>query len=117
VLILPEESSEELRALAESGYPLVVVDPLERPDEVVSTVSATNALGGRTATEHLLSLGHRRIGVITGVPDWLSSVGRLSGYRAALASAGCPFRSGARCRVRLGSRRRRDCCCVLLDRP
>ena len=67
---------------------MVVVDLLERPDEVVSTVSATNALGGRAATEHLLSLGHRRIGVITGVPDWLSSVERLSGHRAALASAG-----------------------------
>jgi LacI family transcriptional regulator len=90
VLILPEESSEEIRALAESGYPLVLVDPLERPDEVMSTVSAANALGGRTATEHLLSLGHRRIGVITGVPDWLASVERLSGHRAALASVGVP---------------------------
>jgi LacI family transcriptional regulator len=87
LLILPE-ASEELRALALSGYPLVVIDPLDRTDEVVSTVSATNALGGRIATEHLLSLGHRRIGVITGVPDWLAGLERLSGYRAALASAG-----------------------------
>jgi LacI family transcriptional regulator, galactose operon repressor len=91
VLILPEESSEELRMLAESGYPLVVIDPLARTDEIVSTVSATNALGGRTATEHLLSLGHRRIGVITGVRDWLASVERLSGHNAALASAGVPL--------------------------
>jgi hypothetical protein len=51
-------------------------------------VSATNALGGRAATEHLLSLGHRRIGVITGVPDWLASAERLTGYKAALASVG-----------------------------
>jgi LacI family transcriptional regulator len=91
VLILPEESSEELGMLAESGYPLVVIDPLARTDEIVSTVSATNALGGRTATEHLLSLGHRRIGVITGVRDWLASVERLSGHNAALASAGVPL--------------------------
>ena len=88
LLILPEESNEELRALQRAGYPFVVIDPLEPVDEGVPSVSATNALGGRAATEHLLSLGHRRIGAITGVPDWLASVERLNGYRAALAAAG-----------------------------
>lgn len=88
LLILPEESSEELHELAAAGYAFVVVDPLEPLAEDIPSVSATNALGGRAATEHLLALGHRRIGVITGVPDWLASVERLNGYRAALASAG-----------------------------
>jgi LacI family transcriptional regulator len=88
LLILPEESSEALRRLARTGYPFVVIDPLEPLDEGVPSVSATNALGGRAATEHLLALGHRRIGAITGVPEWLASVERLNGYRAALASAG-----------------------------
>jgi LacI family transcriptional regulator len=88
LLILPEESNEELRALQRAGYPFVVIDPLEPLDEGIPSVSATNALGGRAATEHLLSLGHRRIGAITGVPDWLASVERLNGYRAALAAAG-----------------------------
>ena len=88
LLILPEESSEELRELTAVGYPFVVVDPLEPLADDIPSVSATNALGGRAATEHLLALGHRRIGVITGVPDWLASVERLNGYRAALASAG-----------------------------
>jgi LacI family transcriptional regulator len=87
LLILPEESSEALRALARTGYPFVVVDPLEPLDEGVPSVSATNALGGRAATEHLLALGHRRIAAITGVPEWLATVERLNGYRAALASA------------------------------
>jgi LacI family transcriptional regulator len=88
LLILPEESSEALRRLARTGYPFVVIDPLEPLDEDVPSVSATNALGGRAATEHLLALGHRRIGAITGIPEWLASVERLNGYRAALASAG-----------------------------
>jgi LacI family transcriptional regulator len=88
LLILPEESNEELRALQRAGYPFVVIDPLEPVDEGIPSVSATNALGGRAATEHLLSLGHRRIGAITGVPDWLASVERLNGYRSALAAAG-----------------------------
>ena len=88
VLILPEESNDELSALAQTGYAFVVIDPLEPLDEGVPAVSASNALGGRAATEHLLSLGHRRIGVITGVPDWLSSTERLAGYEAALAHVG-----------------------------
>ncbi len=88
LLILPEESREALHRLTRTGYPFVVIDPLEPLDEGVPSVSATNALGGRAATEHLLALGHRRIGAITGVPEWLASVERLNGYRAALASAG-----------------------------
>ena len=91
VLILPEESSDELRALTRTGYPFVVVDPLEPLDEGVPAVSSANTHGGRAATEHLLLLGHRRIGVITGVPDWLASVERLAGYKAALASTGVVF--------------------------
>jgi LacI family transcriptional regulator len=88
VLILPEESKHELTALGRAGYPFVVIDPIEPLDEGVPAVSAANALGGRAAAEHLLSLGHRRVGVITGVPDWLASVERLNGYRSALAAAG-----------------------------
>ena len=88
LLILPEQSSKALLALARTGYPFVVIDPLEPLDQSVPSVSATNALGGRAATEHLLGLGHTRIGAITGVPEWLASAERLNGYRAALASAG-----------------------------
>jgi len=88
VLILPEESNAELAALMQTGYPFVVVDPIEQLDDGVPTVSAANALGGRAATEHLLLLGHRRIGAITGVADWLASTERLSGYRSAFAAAG-----------------------------
>lgn len=91
LLVLPEESSELLQELAAAGYPFVVIDPLEPLAEGIPSVSATNALGGRAATEHLLALGHRRIGVITGVPEWLASVERLNGHRTALASAGVPF--------------------------
>jgi LacI family transcriptional regulator len=88
ILMLPEETAEELSALRRLGYPFVVVDPRDPLDEGVPAVSAANALGGRAATQHLLSLGHRRIGAITGIPEWVASAERLTGYRAALASAG-----------------------------
>jgi LacI family transcriptional regulator len=47
-----------------------------------------NALGARIATEHLISLGHRRIACITGDPAHPDAVERLQGYRAALVDAG-----------------------------
>ena len=88
VLMLPEESNAELRALQETGYPFVVVDPRERLDQGIPAFSASNASGARAAVEHLLSLGHRRIGAILGPPDWMATTERLNGYRSALAAAG-----------------------------
>ncbi len=43
--------------------------------------------GARIATEHLLSLGHRRIAFIAGDPIHSDSIERLRGYRAALEDA------------------------------
>jgi len=88
LLILPEESKEELSALHEQGFPFVIVDPHVAPDERVPTVSASNSAGGRAATEHLLSLGHRRIAVITGPRGGVATEERLRGYRGALLDAG-----------------------------
>ncbi|MBC9712777.1 LacI family DNA-binding transcriptional regulator [Streptomyces sp. TRM66268-LWL] len=78
---------EELQRL---GVPLVVIDPVGAPVSDAPTVGATNWAGGMAATEHLLSLGHRRIGFIAGPPRLLCSRARLDGYRAALESAGVP---------------------------
>ena len=88
VLMLPEETNEELKALQRMGYPFVVVDPRVHLDEGIPAVSAAHASGARAAVEHLLSLGHRRIGAITGPPAWMASTERLNGYRGALAAAG-----------------------------
>jgi LacI family transcriptional regulator len=76
---------QELRIL---GVPLVVVDPAGSPALDVPTVGAANWAGGMAATEHLLSLGHRRIGLIAGPPRLLCSRARFDGYRAALEGAG-----------------------------
>ncbi len=72
VLTLPEETNEELKALQRLGYPFVVVDPRVPLDEGIPAISAANASGARAAVAHLLSLGHRRIGAITGPPDWMA---------------------------------------------
>ena len=88
VLMLPEETNEELKALQRLGYPFVVVDPRVPLDDGVPSVSAANASGARAATQHLLSLGHRRIAALTGIAEWLASSERLNGYHAAHAAAG-----------------------------
>jgi LacI family transcriptional regulator len=88
VLMLPEESGSELKALQSQGFPFVVVDPRIALDEGIPVVSAAHAAGARAATEHLLELGHRRIAAITGPRAWLASTERLNGYRGALGSAG-----------------------------
>ena len=91
VLILPAESSEELRALSEHGYPFVVLDPRWPLYPGVVSVSAANTAGAIDATEHLLGLGHRRIAAITGPAGWCATEERLIGYRGALARAGVPL--------------------------
>ncbi|MFI0818191.1 LacI family DNA-binding transcriptional regulator [Streptomyces sp. NPDC021098] len=78
----------ELRRL---NVPIVVVDPAGSPALDAPTIGATNWAGGMAATEHLLSLGHRRIGLIAGPPRLLCSRARLDGHRAALEAAGVPF--------------------------
>lgn len=75
----------ELRRL---NVPIVAVDPAGVPALDVPTVGATNWAGGLAATEHLIGLGHRRIGFIAGPPRLLCSRARLDGHRAALEAAG-----------------------------
>jgi LacI family transcriptional regulator len=88
ILVLPEESAAELRALREQGFPFVVVDPRTEVPDGIPVVRAAHSSGATQATGHLLSLGHRRIGVIAGPEGWVATQERLRGYHAALAGVG-----------------------------
>jgi LacI family transcriptional regulator len=55
------------------------------PYEVIKT---DNVEAGRLATDHLLSLGHRRIGIIVGIPGLATSDDRYAGYTKAHADHG-----------------------------
>src|SRR5919201_329545 len=88
LLVLPEETNEELRVLLHHGYRFVVVDPRKPVDERIPAVSAANSAGATLATRHLLSMGHRRIAAITGPSGWMASEERRRGYHAALVDAG-----------------------------
>lgn len=54
----------------------------------VDGITVDNAGGGSLATRHLLDLGHRRIGFISGPLRTASRIERLEGYRTALIDAG-----------------------------
>lgn len=70
--------------------PVVAVDPHVGASSI-PTVTSDSLTGAVTATEYLISLGHRRIGHLSGRPDLRSAELREEGYRRALQSAGIPF--------------------------
>ena len=57
------------------------------PYDVIKT---DNVETGRLATDHLLSLGHRRIGIIVGIPGLATSDDRYAGYVKAHRDHGVP---------------------------
>jgi LacI family transcriptional regulator len=88
ILVLSHGQSNRLDMLLRHKIPFVVVDHRGELGADVPSVGATNWLGGRLATEHLLSLGHRRIAIISGDAALRCSRDRIAGYRAALEDAG-----------------------------
>ncbi|MFI6735014.1 LacI family DNA-binding transcriptional regulator [Nonomuraea sp. NPDC050451] len=83
VIISSSGSVKAAKTLIDSPIPVVAVDR-ELPRGAVDTVVVDNEGGARTATEHLLAAGYRRIACIAG-PEGVSTADlRLRGYTAAL---------------------------------
>lgn len=55
------------------------------------TFFSDNVEGGYRATQHLLALGHRRIGVVVGKCALPTMAGRIQGYKNALSDSGVAF--------------------------
>lgn len=88
VLVLPPEPGDELVALRRQGFPFVVVDPRTPAPPDIASVAAAHFGGARRLTAHLLSLGHRRIGVIGGPREWSAAADRAAGHASAMVEAG-----------------------------
>lgn len=73
--------------LLRDGAPIVAT-AYHLPGETLTVVDVDNVDGGYQATRHLLSLGHRRIALITGPADIRSVNDRTRGYTNALEEAG-----------------------------
>jgi GntR family transcriptional regulator of arabinose operon len=87
--MLPNPNVERLRALKESGLPIVSVhagyDGLDVP-----TVEVDDVGGGQAVAEHLAALGHRRVGLIMKLDDVQGSR-RLQGFLSGAVARGIPF--------------------------
>ncbi|WP_329019218.1 LacI family DNA-binding transcriptional regulator [Streptomyces sp. NBC_00690] len=70
------------------GRPPISGDPGagDHPDPAV--LAFDNRGGARRLTDHLLALGHRRIGYVAGPPGRTTTRDRLEGHREAMAAAG-----------------------------
>jgi DNA-binding LacI/PurR family transcriptional regulator len=88
VIFLPVTADlEPIYFLERAGIQLVI---LERVVPGYACIVSDEHLGGYLAAQHLLGMGHRRIGCIVLAGDSTSSVARVEGYGAALAEAGIP---------------------------
>jgi LacI family transcriptional regulator len=77
------------QALLENNIPTVRVS--QRPCDGLPRISVGDEEGAAEMTEHLLSLGHRRIGFIIGHPEHGTSQDRLAGYMRALKEHGVAY--------------------------
>ncbi|MFI8517137.1 LacI family DNA-binding transcriptional regulator [Streptomyces sp. NPDC085481] len=82
-------TAAKLARLTEAGTRVVLCGrPPLSGDVSAATLAFDNRTGARRLTEHLLSLGHRRIGYVAGPADRTTTRHRLEGHQAALAAAG-----------------------------
>jgi LacI family transcriptional regulator len=87
---LPDQLYGEIHdELASQGIPLIAVDS-DHPFGHCISIQTDDRDGARMATEHLIGLGHRRIGMLLLDTPLHYTQSRLAGYRDALQAAGIP---------------------------
>ena len=90
LIISPTSANGALLAsLQQRGIPVVTIDrPV--PGLVAPYVGIDNHKAAREAVNYLIYHGHRRIGMVAGLPTLAPIAERSAGYRSALRSAGLP---------------------------
>ncbi|MGW0838795.1 LacI family DNA-binding transcriptional regulator [Streptomyces sp. NPDC002787] len=91
IIVISMLAEEDQRRIVEQRLPVVLVDPLSAPSPEIPSIGVTNWSGARDAVQHLLGLGHTRIGMVAGRSHSLAGAARLHGYRAALEEAGIGY--------------------------
>ena len=107
VFVSANDQMTSLTALRAAGIPSVAIDRIPE-DYDGPSVTLDNLAAGRLAAEHLLSLGHTRLGHIAGPQQLRLARERVEGFCAVARSHGiepvvCPTRGGWECEYGLAA--------------
>ncbi|MEO3941449.1 LacI family DNA-binding transcriptional regulator [Paenarthrobacter nicotinovorans] len=86
VVTVPHPGTFEVLKDITAHVPLVAVGSVG--DEHLTGATVDQRQGAKLAVEHLLSLGHERIGHLSGPADWIDAAARIEGWQEALTEAG-----------------------------
>jgi len=91
IILIPPGHNQMIDLCRQYKHPFVMID-YNGSDDISqdAAIFVTNRKGVYDAVMHLASLGHKRIGFITGKPNMASSRERLHGYTLALTELGIP---------------------------
>lgn len=91
VLLAPTDAQIAQDRLTRRRFPVVFFDRI--PPSFTGSAVVTDNLGAAfEATQHLISLGHRHLAIITGRLNLSNGLDRLEGFRKALQQAALPLR-------------------------
>jgi LacI family transcriptional regulator len=107
VFVSANDQMTSLTALRTAGIPSVAIDRIPE-DYAGPSVTLDNVAAGRLAAEHLLSLGHTRLGHIAGPQQLRLSRERVEGFSTTARSRGiepviCPSAGGWECEYGLAA--------------
>jgi DNA-binding LacI/PurR family transcriptional regulator len=121
IIISLPPSADDLLQIAGAGLPIVFMDVKDPACAGFDRVLIDDVRGGRLATEHLIGLGHRRIGFIGDIPqpgfNFTSGSDRFAGYCQALDAAGLAFRPDYHLDGVFGQKVARDLALGMLSLP
>ncbi|WP_019635429.1 LacI family DNA-binding transcriptional regulator [Paenibacillus fonticola] len=92
ILLYSRTDDPVIDFLHENAHPFVLIGRSDQFSDILS-VDNDNVQASYDATKHLISMGHERIGFVSGPPDLVVSKDRLLGYMNALADAGLESRA------------------------
>jgi len=111
----------DIPVLQQADVPIILIDANHACLSSMTRVIVDDVAGARAATQHLIELGHRRIGYVSDFIEtpfnFTSSRYRLQGYRQALDEAGISFRPQYHLQGEHGRNQARQMAHALLSLP
>ena len=88
ILMGVRQNDSVISDLLKGNYPFVLIGDYLKEEKPFTKIDIDDFAMAKEAVEHLINLGHERIGFIGGSIDHASCLQRINGYRTALAEAG-----------------------------